>query len=182
MTATATATAHAGEKERGRFAPVELVAAARQERLAFRPFDDRGRPRRRAQKELTHLLRCPHTGAEHPVDQRLGPVLYRMGRHFGHEVVIFSGYRPPQLSTVPHSRHLTAAAIDFQIRGVRNESVVRWLRESIHPLGVGFYPEGVHVHLDVDRRRDTYWIGHGSDALPLGQRLAQRGRRHNPGA
>jgi uncharacterized protein YcbK (DUF882 family) len=155
---------------------VELYAPLHNERLLFRPFDERGRPRKSARRELSHFLRCPHTGKERPVDARLVPVLYRMGRHFGKQVVVYSGYRPPQLSTRPRSRHLSAAAIDFHIPGVRNIEVVRWLQQEFHPLGIGFYPDGMHVHLDVDRTVDAYWVKRGSDALPLSQRLSQRGK------
>lgn len=149
------------------YGPITLYAPLRGERLKFRPYDDRGLPRKGARAELSRFLRCPHTGAQRPVDARLVPVLYRMGRHFGREVVIYSGYRPPQLSTVRRSRHLTAAAIDFRIPGVDNQALVRFLRRAFHPLGVGFYPDGVHVHLDVDRARDTFWIQRGSDHRPL---------------
>lgn len=159
-----------------RHGPVELYAPLHNERLLFRPFDERGRPRKNARRELSHFLRCPHTGRERPVDARLVPVLYRMGRHFGKQVVIYSGYRPPQLSTRPRSRHLSAAAIDFHIPGVKNIEVVRWLQQEFHPLGIGFYPDGVHVHLDVDRTVDAYWVKRGSDAVPLSRRLSQRGK------
>ncbi|MDW8281565.1 MAG: D-Ala-D-Ala carboxypeptidase family metallohydrolase [Myxococcales bacterium] len=155
------------------YPPVKLVAAAHREHLLFRPYDERGRPRQDARRELTRVLRCPHTGEQRAVDPRLIPILYRLGRHFGRPVVIFSGYRPRRLSTRPRSRHLTAAAIDFQVPGVRHAEVVRWLRRTFHPIGVGFYPDGQHVHLDVDRQRDAYWVQRGSDRLPLAQRLRQ---------
>jgi hypothetical protein len=29
---------------------------------------------------------------------------------------------------------------------------------------VGFYPHGVHVHLDVERAEDTYWVDAGPPA------------------
>ncbi len=159
------------------YGSVDLYAPGSSERLRFRPFDGKGRARKDAGRELSHFLRCAHTGQEHPVDPRLVPVLYRVGRHFGKQVVIFSGYRPKTLSTRPHSRHLTAAAIDFNVPGVRNADLAGWLRREFHPLGVGYYPDGAHVHLDVDRRYDTYWVKPGSDALPLGQRLLHHPRR-----
>jgi uncharacterized protein YcbK (DUF882 family) len=155
------------------YGPVDLYAPGSNERLLFRPFDGKGRPRKDAPRELSHFLRCAHTGQEHAVDQRLVPVLYRVGRHFGKQVVIFSGYRPWALRTRAHSRHLTAAAIDFNIPGVRSQDLVRFLRGAFHPLalGIGYYPDGAHVHLDVDRRYDAYWVTTGSDALPLASRL-----------
>lgn len=157
-----------------RYAPVALLAPSHRERLLLQPFDDHGRPRQRARRELSHLLRCPHTAKERAADPRLLPVLYQTGRHFRKPLVISSGYRPPELTTVKRSRHLNAAAVDFYMPGVRNEDLVRWLRQSFHPIGVGYYPNGGHVHLDVDRQRDAFWVQRGSDRLPLWRRLAAR--------
>lgn len=149
---------------------VLLYSPLHSERLRLRLYDGQGRPRRSARRELSHFLRCPHTGAERPIDARLLPLVYALGRHFQRPLVVISGYRPPQLSTVPLSRHRTAAAIDFQIPGVRNEEIVRWLRRQFHPVGIGFYPDGEHVHLDVDRSHDTFWVHHGSDHVDLASR------------
>lgn len=159
------------------YPPVELQAPAHGERLQLRPFDDKGRPRRNARGELSRILRCPHTGEVRAADARLMPALYRLGRHFGRPLVITSGYRPKRFSTRPRSRHLTAAAVDFHVLGVKNLEVVRWLRRELHPVGVGYYPQGQHIHLDVDRRWDTFWVQRGSDALPLAGRLSRRGNR-----
>lgn len=160
-----------GPRKGERFAPVELLAPNHGERLLFRPYDEQGRLRPTARRQLTHLLRCPHTGRERPVDGRLVPVLYQTGKHFRRRLVITSGYRPPQLTTVPRSRHLKAAAVDFQVPGVKNEAVVSWLRQQFHPVGVGYYPGGAHVHVDVDRQRDAFWVQRGPDRLPLHLRL-----------
>jgi len=145
---------------------VDLFAVNLDESLRWRPVDDKGRPRKGADQELTRFLRCWHTGAQHRVDARLGKVLYQVARHFpGKRIEVYSGYRPKKYCTRAHSRHLTASAIDFRIPGVKNEALVDWLRATFHPAGVGYYPNGVHVHLDVDRLRDTYWIDPG-DAPP----------------
>jgi uncharacterized protein YcbK (DUF882 family) len=144
---------------RNPFPAVELFAVNLRETLKYRPYDDKGKPRKNANKELTRLLRCWHTGRQHAVDARLGRVLYQVARHYpGRRIEVFSGFRPKKYCTRQHSRHLTASAIDFRIPGVKNESLIGWLRSSFHPLGVGYYPHGVHVHLDVDRAIDTYWI------------------------
>jgi uncharacterized protein YcbK (DUF882 family) len=146
---------------------VELYAVNLHETLRWRPVDDRGRPRKGADKELTRFLRCWHTGKQHRVDNRLGKVLYAVARHFpGHRLEVYSGFRPKAFCTRDHSRHLTASAIDFHIPGVRNEKLIGWLRETFHPVGVGYYPNGVHVHLDVDRLRDTYWVDAGDAPAP----------------
>jgi len=141
---------------------VELFAANLNERLQFRPYDTLGRIRKTAGSELARILRCWHTGKSHKIDPRLGRALYEVARHFpGHRVEIFSGYRPKAYCTRAHSRHLTGAAIDFRVAGVKNEALINWLRSNFHPAGVGYYPNGVHVHLDLDRSVDTYWVDRG---------------------
>jgi uncharacterized protein YcbK (DUF882 family) len=141
---------------------VELYAVNVDERLWWRPVDDQGKTRKNSDKELTRLLRCWHNGQQHKVDSRLGRALYQVARHYpGHRVEIFSGFRPRKYCTRQHSRHLTASAIDFRIDGVKNEALIAWLRQTFHPAGVGYYPNGVHVHLDVDRGHDTYWVDAG---------------------
>jgi uncharacterized protein YcbK (DUF882 family) len=150
--------------KRPSFPPVELFGANLNESLRFRPFDERGRPRKAATAELTHLLRCRQTGQQHRVDPRLVRALYTVGRHYaGRRIEIYSGYRPRAYCTRPHSRHLTASAVDFRVVGVRNEALIQWLRATFHPAGVGYYPNGVHVHFDLDRTYDTYWVDTGDD-------------------
>jgi|GEM_PF-3437513 len=146
---------------------VELFAANLNERLQFRPFDPAGKPRKTAGTELARILRCWHTGKSHKIDARLGRALYEVARHFpGHRVEIFSGYRPKAYCTRTQSRHLTGAAIDFRVAGVKNEALIAWLRSNFHPAGVGYYPNGVHVHLDLDRSVDTYWVDRGDVPTP----------------
>jgi uncharacterized protein YcbK (DUF882 family) len=160
-------------RRRPSYPPVELFAANLGETLQFRPYDERGRVRKGADRELARLLRCRQTGARHQVPRRLAEVIYSVSRHYpGRRIEIFSGYRPQKYCTRAHSRHLTASAIDFRIPGVKNESLIAWLRSTFHPLGVGYYPNGVHVHLDVDRDRDTYWIDTGDAPAPAATPMA----------
>jgi uncharacterized protein YcbK (DUF882 family) len=155
---------------------VELHAVNLDESIRWRPVDDKGKPRKTADAELTRFLRCWHTGQKHKVDPRLGRVLYQVARHYpGHRFEIFSGFRPRKYCTRQHSRHLTASAIDFRIDDVKNEALIAWLRETFHPAGVGYYPNGVHVHLDVDRMHDTYWIDAGDAPAKDDRLLAEVG-------
>lgn len=158
-------TVHAPARlKRPTFPPVPLYGPNLNESLRFRPYDDHGRARKAALGELTHFLRCRHTGKQRRVDPRLMRALYTVGRHFaGHRIEVYSGYRPRAFCTRAHSRHLNASAVDFAVEGVDNEELVRWLRATFHPAGVGYYPNGVHVHLDLDRARDTYWVDAGDD-------------------
>lgn len=155
-------TAHGAALRRPRFPPVELYGANTNEALRLRPFDERGRTRKAALVELTHFLRCRQSGRQHRVDPRLMRALYNVGRHYApRRLEVFSGYRTRAYCSRPQSRHLTASAVDFRVAGVANESLVAWLRATFHPAGVGYYPNGAHVHLDVDRARDTYWVDAG---------------------
>jgi uncharacterized protein YcbK (DUF882 family) len=152
---------------------IDLYAPNLDESLRWRPVDEKGRPRKGADKELSRFLRCWHTNQTHKVDGRLGKVLYQVARHYpGHRIEIYSGFRPKKYCDRAHSRHLTASAIDFRIPGVKNEALVAWLRSAFHPAGVGYYPNGIHVHLDVDRGRDTFWVDPGDapprEARPIG--------------
>jgi uncharacterized protein YcbK (DUF882 family) len=147
---------------RVRYPAVQLVGAHVGETLSYRPYDDRGRPRRDAARALERLMRCRHTGARHRLHPRLGDALYKIARRFaGHRIEIYSGYRPRAYCNRAHSRHMTGSAVDFHVAGVRNEQVIAYLKSTFHPAGVGFYPHGVHVHLDLERRVDTYWIDPG---------------------
>ena len=171
-------TVHAPTRlRRPTFPPVELYGPNLDESLRFRPYDDHGRPRRAALGELTHFLRCRQNGKQRRVDARLLRALYTVGRHYaGKRVEVYSGYRPRAYCTRAHSRHLTASAVDFRVEGVANRELVAWLRATFHPAGVGYYPNGVHVHLDLDRARDTFWVDRGDDAgEPLAQAAAAEG-------
>jgi uncharacterized protein YcbK (DUF882 family) len=146
---------------------IDLYEVNLNETLHYRPFDERGRPRKQALSELTHFMRCHHTGKQHRVDPRLGHALYQVGRHYsGRRIEVYSGYRPKAFCTRAHSRHLTASAVDFRVDGVKNEALIAWLRSTFHPAGVGYYPNGIHVHLDLDRTHDTYWIDAGDAPSP----------------
>jgi uncharacterized protein YcbK (DUF882 family) len=153
---------------------VDLYAVNVNESLRWRPYDPQGRPRKGSSSQLARLLRCWHTGQQHAVDARLQRALYQIARHYpGHRIELFSGYRPKKYCTRVHSRHLTASAVDFHVDGVKNETLIAWLRATYHPAGVGYYPNGVHVHFDLARGHDTYWIDPGDapshDDRPLAE-------------
>lgn len=141
--------------------PVSLYLANLRQQVQLRPFDEKDRPRKAAMKEFETIMRDHHTGRRHRMDPRLARALYQIARHYGSRLEIYSGYRPPAYSSRKHSRHLTGAAVDFRVVGVRNEALIKYLRETFHPAGVGYYPNGIHVHFDVDRQRDTYWVDAG---------------------
>jgi uncharacterized protein YcbK (DUF882 family) len=166
MSVVLLSTVHVTSVKRSGFPPVELYGPNTNESLRFRPFDDRGRMRKAALVELTRFLRCRQSGKQHRVDPRLMRAIYTVGRHYApRRVEVFSGYRSRAYCSLPRSRHLTASAVDFRVAGIANRELVAWLRAAFHPAGVGYYPNGLHVHLDVDRARDTYWVDAGDDPV-----------------
>ncbi len=94
----------------------------------------------------------------HPVDPRLVALVGIVSNHFGGKTIeVVSGYRaytPTQYT--PHSNHNYGRALDFRVRGVKNEDVRDFCR-TLRSAGCGYYPNGSFVHLDV---RDTkaYWV------------------------
>jgi len=166
-TTTRPLTARAPDKKKPA-APVELVAVNLHEQLSFKPIPD-DKTRKAKERAVTRLFRCWHTGKTHAVDQRLARAMWEAARHFGKSrVELYSAYRPKAYCTLAHSRHLNGRAVDFRIPGVQNETLIAWLRQRFHPAGVGYYPNGVHVHLDFERGHDTYWIDAGD--APSGRR------------
>jgi len=104
--------------------------------------------------------------AMHPPDARLLALVAIVSNHFGNKVIeVVSGYRaytPTQYS--PHSNHNYGRALDFRVRGVRNESVWEFCR-TLRSAGCGYYPNSTFVHLDV---RDTkaYWVDRSRPGEP----------------
>jgi uncharacterized protein YcbK (DUF882 family) len=69
----------------------------------------------------------------------------------GRTIRVVSGYRPGH-----RSKHAHGQALDFFIDGVPNWAV-RDYCQTLGSVGVGYYPNSYHVHLDV-RERLTTWV------------------------
>lgn len=121
----------------------------------IRVKDSRGHVPPSALKAFERLMR--QGNAMHPIDPRLVTLVGIVFNHFGGKTIdVISGYRaytPTQYS--PHSNHNYGKAIDFRIRGVKDEELRDFCR-TLRSAGCGFYPNSAFVHLDV---RDTkaYW-------------------------
>ncbi len=96
--------------------------------------------------------------ATHPPDPRLVALVAIVSNHFGGKPIeVVSGYRPySPTQYTPHSNHNYGKAIDFRIRGVRNEALRDFCR-TLRSAGCGFYPNSTFVHLDV-RETKAYWV------------------------
>jgi len=127
----------------------------------IRPYDTRGRLRPEALRRFSRLLRCTHTGKVRAIHWRILVILYDVWLHFGQpQVTIFSGNRPKEVARLKTSKHVTGHAVDFTLDGVSNARIRDYLMRSFDHVGVGYYPNGFHVHLDV-RKRKRFWIDYG---------------------
>ena len=110
-------------------------------------------------------------------------VLQPVRDHFGRPVVISSGYRSPQLNRAiggsATSQHCRGEAADFEIPGLANIDVCRWIRDTLafDQLILEFYTPGrpnsgwVHVSYRTGRLRGE----------SLTARRTARGTQYLPG-
>ncbi len=94
-------------------------------------------------------------------------VLEPVRAHFGKPVRITSGYRSPALSKAvgssSRSQHCKGEAADFEITGVSNYEVARWIRDNLRfdQLILENYVQGhpnsgwIHVSYREDRARKS---------------------------
>lgn len=93
-------------------------------------------------------------------------VLEPVRAHFGKPIIIRSGYRGPRLNRAiggsKTSQHMIGEASDFEIIGVSNVEVCRWMEANLNydQLILEFYKPGdpnsgwVHVSYSVNRMRN----------------------------
>jgi len=114
-------------------------------------------------RSLSAVLASWRTGREVLIDPRLIGLIADVSDEFGGRPVrIVSGYR--ESSHAPDSKHKVGQAFDFSVPGVPNELVRDFLR-SLPDVGVGYYPNSTHVHLDV-RDKPTYWVDYSRPGQP----------------
>jgi uncharacterized protein YcbK (DUF882 family) len=122
-------------------------------------------------------VRDSATGASHPLEPRTMDMLYRIQTHFeAEEIRVMSAFRLP----VPgngQGLHGKGRAVDFVVPGASDMDVARYARE-LGFVGVGVYPIGSFVHVDV-RERSYFWMdksgpGHKSRERGILLDVAQR--------
>ena len=117
-----------------------------------------------AMRALRDELRCHHTGKTHSISSRLVELVYRAAHHFDNaRVLVVAGYRAPRVARAKgnaRSHHREGIACDFRLDGVPVPRLRDWLRAEFAGMGVGigWYPNSGFVHLDVNRKKDGYWI------------------------
>jgi uncharacterized protein YcbK (DUF882 family) len=125
-----------------------------------------------AYRQLRHLMRCLHTGAETPIDPRLLDLLYRISQRTHQKILMVSGFRAPMFSAAQLSYHTRGMAADIRIPGM-TALMARDLAESMGVHGLGYYPVSGFIHVDVRDVR-TRWIDYGVN------RLDSEGAEHGP--
>jgi uncharacterized protein YcbK (DUF882 family) len=107
---------------------------------------------------LGRVLRYYPTNEKIAIDPRLATLIGLVSDHFGGRTIhIVSGFRPySPVQYAPRSNHNLGRAMDFSIEGVPN-TVLRDFCRTFRNAGVGYYPNGTFVHLDV-RTTKTTWV------------------------
>ena len=150
------------------YPPMPVYHIHSHELALIRLYDASGRLRPKALARLSHLMRDYKSGEEIQIHWRLAVLLYDLFIHFGQpQVTIFSGYRPHSTIHGRPSKHASGHAVDFALDGVDNREIAAYLLKHGFKVGVGYYPNSYHVHLDV-RPTNGFWVdysGPGEEAL-----------------
>jgi uncharacterized protein YcbK (DUF882 family) len=150
--------------------PLRLLRRGKLHEIAL--FDAEGRLRHDALAELRALMTDPNSGIDHPTHWRLATLLAAVAHHFPDATIeVVSGYRHVSRHT-DRSNHTRGRAVDMRVEGVGNRRLFELLRASFADVGVGYYPNGTFVHLDV-RDRATIWVDYsGANETPCYSRTA----------
>lgn len=115
----------------------------------------RGKLLPKATAGIEKMFASWRTGARHPIDARLMKLVATISDAFaGRPIRVVSGYR--ERSYAVESKHKVGRALDFSIPGVPNRVLRDYLR-TLPDVGVGYYPNSTHVHVDV-REAPSYWV------------------------
>lgn len=105
-------------------------------------------------------------------------ILERVRSHFGKPVVINSFYRSPAVNSAvgshPNSQHIKGEAVDFEVPGVSNDEVARWVRDNlifdqcIREFAKVRVPESGWVHVSYRRHgcRAECWTINENGTIP----------------
>ncbi|MEE2643365.1 MAG: DUF882 domain-containing protein [Myxococcota bacterium] len=112
------------------------------------------------------------------VQDRLLWYVYLIGHHFDSRIQVISGLRSNERKS---SRHHNGHAVDLKVVGVRAKEVWDFAKRSFPLVGIGYYPRGNFIHLDVGRdHHQAFWVdssGRGENAdYRSGVSQQQRGR------
>lgn len=130
----------------------------------------RGKVLPHAKEAIEHLFASWRTGVRHEIDPKLIHLVVRVSDTFGGRPIrVVSGYR--EKSFAVESKHKVGRAFDFSIPGIPNSFLRDYLR-TLTNIGVGYYPNSTHVHMDV-RDETAYWVDEAGPGEP--PKVARRG-------
>jgi uncharacterized protein YcbK (DUF882 family) len=128
--------------------------------------------------QASHVLRCRRTDTEKPIDPQLLMLLSHVYDHFGSKPIeIVSGYRNQRKQT---SNHFKGTASDIRINGVPAKKI-REFAETLDGggMGIGFYPRGQFVHIDVRPPPSYRWLDYSPPNSNASEKRPPKGwRRH----
>lgn len=124
---------------------------------------------------INHILRDNHIEKARDIDVRLLNALFRLSLRLGmsEPFHVVSGYRSPETNAWLRSRnpdaavnsyHITGQAADIRLPGCRLPLLFD-AAASLQAGGVGYYPQGDYIHLDVGRVRR--WNGSSTPVVEL---------------
>jgi uncharacterized protein YcbK (DUF882 family) len=149
------------EKLRKRLPPppsgnIHLHNVYRQESLKVNIFNLDGSYNLEALRALSNLLRCKRTDTATLIEPRLFVILSHVYDRFGRRIEVTSGYRNQMRTT---SNHYRGSATDIHLQGVAAKDLSTFI-ESLDSggMGVGLYPRGGFVHVDVRPPPSYRWI------------------------
>jgi uncharacterized protein YcbK (DUF882 family) len=123
----------------------------------------RGKVLPRSREGVEHVLASWRTGKQHEIDTRLIQLIVRLSDTFGGRPIrVVSGYR--EHSFADESKHKVGRAFDFSVPGIPNALMRDYLR-TLSNVGVGYYPNSTHVHVDV-REGNAYWVDSSAPGDP----------------
>ncbi len=136
---------------------IHLHNVYRQESLKLNIFNRDGSYNLEALRALSQLLRCKRTDTATSIEPRLFVILSHVYDHFGERrIEVTSGYRNQVRTT---SNHFRGSATDIHLQGVSPKELSAFI-ESLDSggMGVGLYPRGGFVHVDVRPPPSYRWI------------------------
>jgi uncharacterized protein YcbK (DUF882 family) len=136
---------------------IHLHNVYRQESLKLNIFERDGSYNLEALRALSRLLRCKRTDTATTIEPRLFVILSHVYDHFGERrIEVTSGYRNQVRTT---SNHFRGSATDIHLQGVSPRELSAFI-ESLDSggMGVGLYPRGGFVHVDVRPPPSYRWI------------------------
>jgi uncharacterized protein YcbK (DUF882 family) len=128
---------------------------------------------------LGQFFHCRRTGKVKKPHAGLVRLIAQVGQKYpGHVIEVTSGYRAfkEESKTSPHR---AGRALDVRVRGVKSTELRDFLWSTNREVGVGWYPHGNYVHMDVrPGQKDTAWTQkHVNDSNDYHPRWARQARK-----